>query len=91
MAEEFPRVEFRGLDLGAWYSSPWWVIPKRPKPLLVLLHYLHKSSPRRVPSDSAHPDALPPSKRPFRDRGRHRKAALCRRIRGRRTRADGLP
>jgi hypothetical protein len=21
MAEEFPHVEFRGLDLGAWYSS----------------------------------------------------------------------
>lgn len=21
MAEEFPRVEFRGLDLGVWYSS----------------------------------------------------------------------
>lgn len=22
MAKEFPRVEFRGLDLGAWYPSP---------------------------------------------------------------------
>jgi hypothetical protein len=22
MAKEFPRVEFRGLDLGAWSSGP---------------------------------------------------------------------
>jgi hypothetical protein len=87
MAEEFPRVEFRGLDLGAWNSSPLWMIPEA---LLLLLHHLRKSSSRRVSSDSAHPDALPPSKCPFRDRGRHRKTALCRRISGRRARADGL-
>ena len=88
MAKEFPRVEFRGLDFGAWYSCPWWMIPEV---LMVSLLHSHKSPPRRVPSDSAHPDALPPSKCPFRDRGRHRKAALCRRISGRRARADGLP
>ena len=62
MAEEFPHVEFRGLDLGAWYSSLWRITPKAP---LVLLHYWHKSLPRHVPSGSANSDALPPSKCPF--------------------------
>jgi hypothetical protein len=44
------------------HSSPWWMIwPSLPAQIIAAPSSVH----------SAHPDALPPSKCPFRDRGRH--------------------